>query len=75
MKLTANRTTSVRLAIACSALFAAVAFAPRASAADVTKNFTVSGRANVRIDTRLVPARRITGNNAGCWQAIVVNQE
>jgi DUF4097 and DUF4098 domain-containing protein YvlB len=51
MNLTANRTTVLRLGIACVALFAAVALAPRASATDVTKSFTVSGRANVRIDT------------------------
>lgn len=51
MNLTANRTTAVRLGITCAALFAAVAFAPRASAADKAYNFAVSGRANVRIDT------------------------
>jgi len=51
MNLPANRTTSVRVGIACAALFAAATFVPRASAADVDKSFTVSGRANVRIDT------------------------
>ncbi|HEY2548058.1 MAG TPA: DUF4097 family beta strand repeat-containing protein [Candidatus Acidoferrum sp.] len=52
MNLPTNRTSGVRFEIACAALFAAVALlAPRASAADVTKSFTVSGRANVRIDT------------------------
>jgi DUF4097 and DUF4098 domain-containing protein YvlB len=52
MNLPTNRNTGARFGIACAALFAAVALlAPRASAADVTKSFTVSGRANVRIDT------------------------
>jgi DUF4097 and DUF4098 domain-containing protein YvlB len=51
MSLLMNRNTAVRLGLASAALFAAVAFAPRASATDWSKNYTVSGRANVRIDT------------------------
>jgi DUF4097 and DUF4098 domain-containing protein YvlB len=51
MSLIANRKAVIRLGIACAALLAAVAIAPRASATDWTKNYTVSGRANVRIDT------------------------
>jgi len=51
MSLLANRNTAIRLGIACAALLVAVALAPRASATDWSKNYTVSGRANVRIDT------------------------
>lgn len=47
-----NRTTVLRLGIAASALLAVVALAPRASASEwPSKSYTVSGRANVRIDT------------------------
>jgi DUF4097 and DUF4098 domain-containing protein YvlB len=52
MKLYPNRTTALRLGIVAAALLAAVALAPRASATDwPSKSFTVTGRANVRIDT------------------------
>ncbi len=51
MSLLINRNTAVRLGLTCTVLFAAVAFAPRANATDWSKNYTVSGRANVRIDT------------------------
>src|SRR5580692_790404 len=51
MRLDPNRTTALRLGIVASALLAAVSLAPRASATEWTKNYTVSGRANVRIDT------------------------
>src|SRR5277367_1487187 len=51
MKLYPNRTTAVRLGLVATALLALVALAPRASATDWSKNFTISGRANVRIDT------------------------
>jgi hypothetical protein len=51
MSLLINRKTAARLGIAGAALLAAAAFAPRASATDWSKNYTVSGRANVRIDT------------------------
>jgi DUF4097 and DUF4098 domain-containing protein YvlB len=52
MSLLISRNTAVRSGIACAALLAAaVAGAPRASATDWSKNYTVSGRANVRIDT------------------------
>jgi hypothetical protein len=46
------RTAATRLGIACAALFAAaVVLAPRAGATEYHKNFTVTGRANVRVDT------------------------
>src|ERR1700676_5073050 len=51
MKLLSSRTTAVPLGIVAAALLAAVAFAPRANATEWTKNYTVIGRANVRIDT------------------------
>jgi hypothetical protein len=51
MNLLSSRTTAVRLGIACAALLAGVALVPRANAADVTKNYTITGRANVHIDT------------------------
>jgi DUF4097 and DUF4098 domain-containing protein YvlB len=51
MSLLSSRTTAVRFGIAGVALLAAVALAPRASAADVTKNYNIAGRANVHIDT------------------------
>jgi DUF4097 and DUF4098 domain-containing protein YvlB len=46
-----SRTTAINLALACAAIFASAALAPRAAAEDVTKTFTVSGRAQVRVDT------------------------
>jgi hypothetical protein len=51
MKLHPNRTIALRLGIVATALLAVVTLAPRASATDWSKNFTISGRANVRIDT------------------------
>jgi DUF4097 and DUF4098 domain-containing protein YvlB len=51
MKLDPNRTTALRLGIVASALLAAVSLAPLASATEWTKYYTLSGRANVRIDT------------------------
>ena len=43
------RSTPIRLGIACAALLAASAVAARAE--DTTKSFTVTGRANVRVET------------------------
>ena len=51
MRLHPSRTIALRLGIAAVALLAAVTLAPRASATEWTKNYTVTGRANVRIDT------------------------
>ena len=51
MNLHSSRITTVRLGMACAALLAAVAVAPRANATDWSKNYTISGRANVHVDT------------------------
>ncbi len=51
MNLISSRNIAVRLGIACAALLAAVTLAPLASATEWTKTYTVTGRANVRIDT------------------------
>ena len=51
MKLHPNRASALRSGIVAAALLALVALAPRARATDWTKNYTVAGRANVRIDT------------------------
>ena len=51
MKLHPKRASALRSGIVAAALLALVALAPRASATDWTKNYTISGRANVRIDT------------------------
>ena len=63
MNLLANRNNIIRLGIGCVALLAAVAVAPRASATDWTKSYTVSGRANVRIDTNDGGVRVTTGDS------------
>ncbi len=62
MSLLINRHPAIRLVIASAALFAAVAVAPRANATDWSKNYTVSGRANVRIDTNDGGVRVSTGD-------------
>src|SRR6202795_2407250 len=51
MNLLACRNTAARIGMISASLLAAVALAPRASATEWTKNYTVTGRANVRIDT------------------------
>jgi hypothetical protein len=51
MNLPACRNTAARFGTICAALLAAVALAPQASATEWTRNYTVTGRANVRIDT------------------------
>ncbi|HKV25681.1 MAG TPA: DUF4097 family beta strand repeat-containing protein [Candidatus Acidoferrum sp.] len=54
---------SVRLGIACFALFAAAAMAPKASAEEWSKNYTIAGRANVRVDTNDGAVRVTTGDS------------
>ncbi len=52
MRLNSSRKIAVRLGIAAAALLATTAYAPRAGASDwPTKTYTISGRANVRIET------------------------
>ena len=51
MKWIASRSALVRAGVACAAVVAAVALAPRASATDWTKSYNITGRANVHIDT------------------------
>src|SRR5271169_189915 len=63
MKLHPNRASALRSGIVAAALLALVALAPRASATDWTKNYTISGRANVRIDTNDGSVRVITSDS------------
>jgi hypothetical protein len=63
MRLLQDRTAALRLGIACAGLLAAVALAPRASATDWNKNYTVSGRANVHVDTNDGSVRVTTGDS------------
>jgi len=64
MRLSANRKIAVRLGIAAAALLAVVALAPRASATDwPSKTYTISGRANVRIETNDGSVRVTTGDS------------
>jgi DUF4097 and DUF4098 domain-containing protein YvlB len=51
MNLHRLRATAPRAGIAFVALLAAAALAPRAHAVEWTKSYTISGRANVRVDT------------------------
>jgi DUF4097 and DUF4098 domain-containing protein YvlB len=51
MKLLQDRTSALRLGIVCAALIGLAAAAPRGNAQEWSKNYTVTGRANVRIDT------------------------
>jgi DUF4097 and DUF4098 domain-containing protein YvlB len=56
------RTAAIRMGIASAALLAVVALTPRASATDWTKNFTVTGRASVHVDTNDGSVRVTTGD-------------
>jgi hypothetical protein len=51
MKLLPHRANTIRLGMGCTALLAVVLFSPSSRAEDVVKSYTVSGRANVRVDT------------------------
>jgi DUF4097 and DUF4098 domain-containing protein YvlB len=51
MKLLPYRLNAIRIGFASVALLAAAAIAPSARAEDVVKTYTVTGRANVRVDT------------------------
>src|SRR5438552_3605713 len=61
MNLLPHRSTAMRLGIAGATLLAASAVA--AHAEDVTKSFTVSGRANVRVETNDGSVRVTTGDS------------
>jgi DUF4097 and DUF4098 domain-containing protein YvlB len=61
MNLLPHRSAAMRLGIVCTALLAASAIA--AQAEDVTKSFTVSGRANVRMETNDGSVRVTTGDS------------
>jgi DUF4097 and DUF4098 domain-containing protein YvlB len=62
MKVFLDRTNGIRLGIVCAALLAVAAAAPRASAQEWNKNYTISGRANVRVDTNDGSVRVTTGD-------------
>ena len=63
MRLLHDRTAALRLGFVCAALLAVVAMAPAASATDWSKNYTVTGRANVRVDTNDGSVRVTTGDS------------
>jgi hypothetical protein len=63
MNLLPHRSPTVRLGIACAALLTAAAIAPQAKAEEVVKSYTVTGRANVRVDTNDGSVRVTTGDN------------
>jgi hypothetical protein len=62
MNLAANR-TAARLGIACATILAAATLAPGARAEEWTKSYTVSGRAQVRVDTNDGAVRIATGES------------
>jgi hypothetical protein len=57
------RSTGLRLGMACAALLTLAAATPYAKAEEVVKSYTVSGRANVRVDTNDGSVRVTTGDN------------
>lgn len=57
-----NRTAALRLGVVAAALLTVAALAPRASAEDWSKNYSISGRANVRVDTNDGSVRVTTGD-------------
>jgi hypothetical protein len=62
MNLAANR-TAARLGIACATILAAATLAPGARAEEWTKSYSVSGRAQVRVDTNDGAVRIATGES------------
>jgi hypothetical protein len=62
MNLAAN-CTAARLSIACATILAAATLAPGARAEEWTKSYTVSGRAQVRVDTNDGAVRIATGES------------
>src|SRR6267143_681617 len=62
MSLAAIHGTTVRIGIVCATLFAALTLGPGARAEEWTKSYTVSGRAQVRVDTNDGAVRIATGD-------------
>lgn len=63
MILASPRPAAIRMAIACAGLLAAVALAPRAKAEEWVKSYSISGRAQVRVDTNDGAVRVTTGDS------------
>ena len=63
MKLLRDRTAALKLGIVCAALLTLAGLTPRASAEEWSKNYTVSGRANVHVDTNDGSVRVTTGDS------------
>ncbi len=59
----ATRRTAARLGIACATFLAAATLAPGARAEEWTKSYTISGRAQVRVDTNDGGVRIATGDS------------
>ena len=57
------RASAIRLGIASAALLAAAVMTPGARAEELTKSFTVAGRANVRVETNDGSVRVTTGDS------------
>ena len=57
------RARAIRLGTVCAALLAAAVMTPGALAEDLTKSFTVAGRANVRVETNDGSVRVTTGDS------------
>ncbi len=62
MNLTAVHGTTVRIGVVCATLLAVSTLAPGARAEEWTKSYTVSGRAQVRVDTNDGAVRVATGD-------------
>src|SRR5713101_2713659 len=59
----ATRRTAARLGIACAIIWAAATLAPGARAEEWAKSYTISGRAQVRVDTNDGAVRIATGDS------------
>jgi DUF4097 and DUF4098 domain-containing protein YvlB len=57
------RATALQVAVALAGFLAAAAFVPNAHAEEWTKSYTISGRANVRVDTNEGSVRISTGDS------------
>ena len=59
----ATRSTAARLGFACATILAVAILAPRARAEEWAKSYTISGRAEVRVDTNDGSVRIATGDS------------